>query len=423
MSVFRIPAIIAALVLVPAALVYLAAGYESPRNLVALMAGVAAFSLMAFNLLLAARLPGAEAMLGGLDQVYRLHKWSGIAILFLVLVHTQVRFVQLEGLVPPGSLAETAVELAKPAFMLLVVLLVLSAVKRVPFTRAELPWMWWRVTHWLIIPIFLVLGFHQMFVKAPFDSMSAIRLWLNLAALLGTGAIIWIIVAPWLRKRSYEIVGVTRLEGATELRARPLRRPIGARAGQFAFLSAAQAGLREPHPFTVSHLSDSGEIGFAIQPAGDFTRRLRDTLAPGDRLRLEGGYGRFDFRRGGQYQIWLAGGIGITPFLAMAEAYAKDPGTRQIVLVHAVRHAGLAINADRLQDIAAAHPGFHWQLHDSAAQGRLDAGKLAEYARFPLRDAELWYCGPKGLRKALQTAWRAQGDGPRRVHYEEFEFR
>ncbi len=44
-------------------------------------------------------------------------------------------------------------------------------------------------------------------------------------------------------------------------------------------------------------------------------------LRTGTRVQVEGPYGRFDFRKGGARQIWLAGGIGITPFLAWAESH------------------------------------------------------------------------------------------------------
>lgn len=410
-------------ILLPSALVYLEAGYESPRNIAALMAGVSAYSLIALNLMLAARLPILEGLAGGLDRIYALHRYSGIAVLALVLFHTQVKFIQLEGMVPPGALAETAVEVAKPAFIALVVLILLSAIKRLPKLRAEMPWMWWRITHWGMIPIFLILTFHQLFVKAPFDSNSAVRFWVYAMALSGLGAILWIVLMPWLRKRGYEVVAVEPLEAGTKVLARPLRRPITAKPGQFAFFSAARAGLREPHPFTLATLGPDGTIGFCIQPAGDFTRRLRQTLAPGDRLQIEGGYGRFDYQRGGKFQIWLAGGIGITPFLAMADAFDRAPDDRQITLIHAVRHAGLAVAQDRLREIAAAHPGFSYHLHDSSSMARLDTQTVEAYAKFALSEADLWYCGPKGLRLALERQWRERGTSPRVVHFEQFEFR
>lgn len=410
-------------VLVPVAFVYLAVGYESPRNQIALMAGASAYTLMALNIVLAARLPFVESATGGLDQLYKLHKLSGIAVLFLVVVHTQLKFVQLEGLVAPGSLAETSVEIAKPAFYLLVALLLISAVKRLPRLKFELPWQWWRMTHLLMGPLFLVFTFHQIFVKAPYDSTSAIRIWLNLLAVVAVASLIWTVIGPWLRKHRYEVTDVNRLAGATEVLARPLGRGLRAQAGQFAFLGAAKAGLREAHPFTLSRIGPDGTVGFCIQPAGDFTRRLRDVLQPGDQLRVEGGYGRFDFRRGGPRQVWIAGGIGITPFLAMAEALAESAEGREVVLFHVVREAELATGAERLRALATAIETFSFHLHDSSVDGRISAERLSDNLPFALESSEVWYCGPKGLREALQQQWQARGTTPRKVHHEEFEFR
>ena len=42
---------------------------------------------------------------------------------------------------------------------------------------------------------------------------------------------------------------------------------------------------------------------------------------------------------------------------------------------------------------------------------------------FPLREAELFYCGPHGLRDAIVNGLKANGQPPRRVHAEAFELR
>jgi predicted ferric reductase len=49
---------------------------------------------------------------------------------------------------------------------------------------------------------------------------------------------------------------------------------------------------------------------------GDFTNRLREVVGPGMPARVSRPQGRFDREQGSERQIWIAGGIGITPFLA-----------------------------------------------------------------------------------------------------------
>ena len=54
----------------------------------------------------------------------------------------------------------------------------------------------------------------------------------------------------------------------------------------------------------------------SIRSAGDFTRELHEELQPGTPAKATGPFGGFDYRRGGQEQIWIAGGIGVTPFMS-----------------------------------------------------------------------------------------------------------
>lgn len=415
-------------VLCPAILTLATVSDQSLRNMTALSAGTIAFTLMALNLFLAARPAGLEQALGGLDRVYRLHRVIGIAVLVLVLVHTQYKFQQLSGVLPPGTLGEIAVQIAKPAFYLLVALLLLSAIKRLPGLRLELPWGLWRFSHRLMGPIFAVLAVHQLLVLAPFTPASPIGQWLVLMSMTGLGAWLWTLFGPSLRRAAYVVDDVIRHPGATLVTASPAGRGIRAAPGQFAFVSARRSGLSEPHPFTLSRVGADRSVEFSIQPVGDFTRQLRKTLQPGDRLRLEGGYGRFTQRKAGARQVWLAGGIGITPFLAMAEGLAAAPAPAdtpgpQVVLIHSARNREAAVGAERLAALARDLPGFDYHLHDSSTEGRLSAESLLARLPFAMTEAELWVCGPVALRRAMLEQLKAAGQSPARVHHEEFEFR
>ena len=121
-------------------------------------------------------------------------------------------------------------------------------------------------------------------------------------------------------------------------------------------------------------------------------------------------------------QVWLAGGIGITPFLAWAEALTEDD-QQEITLVWAVTTRAEAFAAERLAAIAARHPGLSVHIVASAEDGRLTASRLVQLTPFPLRDAELFYCGPVGLRDAIVSDLQATGQRPRRVHHEAFALR
>jgi len=386
-----------------------------------LMASSMAFTGMAIAQFMATRPPLVERLFGGLDRIYRTHRRVGITVLILILVHYFIT-PDFKGLSLTSGLNKLAASMGEYAFYGLVVLLLLSIFKIIPKTKIEIPYHYWRLTHRFIGLLFIMVAFHQTFIKRPYDGTAMLATYLNIVALIGTASYIYTQLFPWLRTRTYEVFDVTRHDGATIISARPTGRPLKAKPGQFGFFRVSKPGLREPHPFTIAGMEEGGIVRFAIKPLGDYTRTLRENIAVGDRLKLEGGYGRFNHRRGGKKQIWLAGGIGVTPFLAMAARLKGDEG-QEIHMVYCVRDRSEAIGLETLEAQAEKLPNFSFTLHDSKTDGRLDAAKLAAASAVDPAGADLWFCGPPPLRKAIEKGLKELGKKPRRVEFELFEFR
>jgi predicted ferric reductase len=385
--------------------------------------GAAAIAAMSLALILSARPRWAEPLFGGLDRMYAAHKWLGIAALALMIGHNTLD-PDLENAVRETRLGEFAADVGEIALNGFIALILISWIKRIPFTRLELPWPVWRFTHRFTGVLFAVAAFHQFAVDQPAGIDGTLGLYLNALSLAGLAAWLYTqFVAPRLRPRAFVLENVDRHGAVAELTLRPEGRALRWRPGQFAFVSAGGAGMAEAHPFTIASAPNAdGLVRFGIKALGGWTRRLPERLAPGQRLRVEGPYGRFVFRKRVRRQVWLAGGIGITPFLAWAEALT-DADQQDIALVWVVTTRDEAYAAERLAAIAARHPGLTVQIVASAEDGRLTAQGLIERVPFPLRDSELFYCGPAGLRDAIVSGLQAAGQRPRRVHHEAFELR
>ena len=403
----------------PLYLLFDAAGHLNPTVFGGLCAGVGAFCLMSMNLVLAARPGILERWMGGLDKLYWVHKWTGAGALGLLFLHESVD-LEVKGQGATSGLSELAAEAGELVYVPFLILGLASLIKRIPRVNFEIPYAWWRLSHRFMGLIFAVGVFHQFFVKLPFDNsvvISAYLTWMGIAALAAFG---WSQAVPFLQRRRYKVTSVSREEGATVIRMAPEGRPLKRKPGQFALISFARSGLGEPHPFTISSHPGSDEIEFSIKPLGDFTRRLRDAVEPGDKAHLQGAFGRFSGARPGKRQIWLAGGIGITPFLALAGSL-KEGDSAGIDLFYCVRNRSEAIGLDRLEAAARRVPGFRVHLHVSSEDGRMDAGKLA--AKADPKGASFWFCGPVQLRKSLIKGLAAAGKSPKSVHFERFEFR
>ena len=155
--------------------------------------------------------------------------------------------------------------------------------------------------------------------------------------------------------------------------------------------------MREPHPFTIAGRDSVGGLDFAIKASGDFTKRLHEDAEVGDRMLVEGGYGRFKFNPKSSRQLWLAGGIGVTPFLAMAQNLDGSL-TQDVCLFHCVRDVSEAVDQAALTKKAAEVNNFSYVLFSSDDNGRLDASKLVQQIGFELNGASLMFCGPPPLR-------------------------
>lgn len=119
----------------------------------------------------------------------------------------------------------------------------------------------------------------------------------------------------------------------------------------------------------------------------------------------------FALHAGPEPAVLIAGGIGITPLVGMAEALAASG--RRWVLHYAVRERAQAAFLERLQALG----GTRVRLHVDAEHGGkpLDVAGLVRGAD---ADAELYACGPAPMLQVFEEAARTHAPG--RWHLERF---
>ncbi len=408
-------------------------GLASTRLLRALalqLTGVLAIGTMAAVLVLAARPGWVEPWLGGLDKMYRLHKWLGIAALAFAVAHWLAALMPHQGRglprVDPDALGpvgrflhgqhDFAVAAGAYAFYAFSLLVVLALVKRFPYRH-------FFKTHRLLAPTFLVLAFHAAALLRP--ESWRVPLGPALAALLAAGGAAALLVlgrrVGASRRAEGEVVGIDRHDPleALELEIQLRGRWGGHEAGQFAFLTLDE---REgPHPFTISSAwAGDGRIRFIIKALGDYTRTIADHVRLGDPVRIEGPYGAFTFHDDAPRQIWIGAGVGVAPFVARMKDLARHSDGKPVDLYHTTKVLEPAAIGLLERDAAAAGVRLHvlWDPRD----GRLDARRLAEEVP-GWREAEIWFCGPAAFGRVLERELRARGLPAGRFHQELFELR
>ena len=367
-------------------------------------------TVFGFNLLMATRARWVERVFGGLDKMYLIHRRAGVIAVVLLLLHF--------GVVPRAPEFSVGKPLGFAAMVLIFFGVVVAAA---PVFKRRIPYQKWLSGH-RIMGLFYVVGvIHAFTVPTLISQLPLVRTYVFGMAAIGVGS--WFYKA-FLHRRvrrplPYTVATVRRWGNAiVELKLRPDGAAMSHAAGQFAFFTFPGIAVGESHPFTIASAPDDAELCVVVKASGDFTADLVARAAEGDPVLAEGPYGQFIQERvSGDSQIWVAGGVGITPFLSLV----RGLGPRSARLTWSVRTADEAVFHDELTAIANNNPHFDYSLWISNEQGYLGAGDVCEAA--VEQDADVLICGPVALRDGIEKGLRARGVPAARVHSEEFAFR
>lgn len=193
-----------------------------------------------------------------------------------------------------------------------------------------------------------------------------------------------------------------------QLRKRTLR------AGTIVFARFNGEGFsRTWHPFSVASCRFEPALRLLIRAAGIDTAHVAE-LKPGDTVDLAGPFAEFEDRQGDQ--VWIAGGVGIAPFLGMIRCL-DFTRPRRIALVIYQKQENQELEK-QLQDFASRHPEFSWQVITSPAPPAEFNAALESEGR--LHTPHFLVCGPPVFMKSVRRYLVARGIPRARISTEEF---
>lgn len=386
--------------------------------------GIAAATLLALVVILAARVRPLEWLFGDMTRVYVAHGVIGLTILALVSVHP---LLYVTGTLAADAGARAAAHVIVPfhlvaldwvSYILIATALVFTLYLRVSFET-------WRLTHLLLGAAMVVTGYSILIENHAFDTFAipGLRIYLFVLFGLATAAFLWVAGISRLLdpKREYEITDVTHHPdaGAIELRARPVGKRLDYKPGQFVGVDLLDDRLQvnrdfEAHPFSITTSPEDDEIGLLVQAQGEHTERIQQiAVADEARALIHSPHGRFAVDRPSQKkQLWVGGGVGITPFLSMADDLARHPdryADYEVTLVAGVDSPAQAFFWERLRGCAERCPCLTVHLWDRQQRGLPNAAGLAELVDGGLGDHAVMLSGPEAMISALEGELHAAG--------------
>jgi ferredoxin-NADP reductase len=178
-------------------------------------------------------------------------------------------------------------------------------------------------------------------------------------------------------------------------------------------------------------------VSAPYEPTLTIATRMRDSafkralkaLPVGAGVKLIGPIGQFTLADAGRPAVFIAGGIGITPFMSMLRQAAKDESPQRLVLLYSNRRPEDAAFLRELHELARRNPNFRLvatmtEMGKSAAQWEGETGfvdaRLVERSVDGLAAPVYYVVGPPGMVAAMVDILRSAGVAESSVLTEEF---
>ncbi len=386
--------------------------------------------VMMAAILPALRIPYAEKLFGGLSEGYRWHRWLGIAsAVFLALHWAAAR----------GPKWATALGLME------------SSGGRPHHKGSDIPPEWWETLFGYMKDMGEWLGYAMiiLLILALFCSFIRQNTWIKwhrffgvvsfLGAVHGIGAIPSSYYASWVMLLTLIITVLCawQLTKQDDLDLNSIRKalvmntklidknilevcmklPGSTKIAPSQFVCLAFDKKEHPHPFTVINSKSSEketEFHVLIKGLGQYTNSLLSKVLDGAVAYFQGPYGRFMQDTEDKPQLWICGGVGITPFLSAMQKKAPQP----TVLIWSARSPSKDLR--QLVEEGAQAAGVKLCLIDTGNNQRLGKSVSIQSLVHDVKSCQCWYCGPDSLLKTVESELSPLGV---KVNAEHFKWR
>ncbi|MEK7168726.1 MAG: ferric reductase-like transmembrane domain-containing protein [Patescibacteria group bacterium] len=379
------------------------------------LSGLIGICLFAINLILSARLKFLENIFLGLNQIYKKHHLIGGVAFILMMIHPlfllfsrlTVSIEYAKDLIIPGT--DFNMDLGIISLLLIMTLLIITF-------YTKLPYQIWKLTHKFTGAVFIIAAFHSFLIPSTISQNKLFYVYMLIIVSIAITSYLYrtIFFRYLVKKYKYKVTKVKKLTNkVVEITITPSsNQKIEYFAGQFIFLCFKSNNVSlEYHPFSIAS-ADTDEIIIISKVEGDYTEKLMN-LEENSEVLVEGAFGRFSYHfYPNPRQIWIAGGIGITPFIGMIKGL-KNNSQYNIDLYYCIK--------DETEKIGVPAPKVNLKLFLSKTMGHITGDYIKKNSK-DFEIADFFVCGPPPLMKSIREQLVKLGIKNSKIHSEEFSF-
>jgi predicted ferric reductase len=382
--------------------------------------GIIGLTLFSLNLILSARFRFSENFFYGLNKVYNYHHQIGAISFVLLLFHPLFLVVSYLS-VSLRSAAEFFIPFRDVPITYGILSLLLMIILMILTFYIKLKYHQWKFSHKFMVLVFVFALFHSMFISSDISRDTFLRIYLLGLGFIGLAVSFYqAFVSKYINTYSiYYLKKINILNPQViELELETKHKKINFVSGQFVFIRFLSDNIKnESHPFSISSNPNGDNLQIIIKSLGDFTAKL-ENLEPGLAVEIEGPYGKFSYLNiSNKNQIWVAGGVGITPFISMARSL--DNNGYNIDLYYAVKNESETVLLNELKELEQNKKIklIPWY---SAEKGYLNAQAISEITT-DFKNRDILLCGPAPFMFSIRKQLLELNIKKKNIHFENFK--
>ena len=372
------------------------------------LVGAAMFSLV---ILLSVKIKWLDDHFNGLNKVYKTHHTLGAVAFILLLLHPIFLTIQYMTYSFNAGFSffflnnTLSILFGKISLLLMIVALILTFFIILRYER-------WKFFHKFLAYSFLLASLHVYLI--PSDVSRNLPLRIYMLSLIGAAIFCSFILRHLIKKTyAYYITEVKQMHEITEITLAPEKEELKFKPGQFLFIKFKT--MSEQHPFSISSSPSEKELKISVKNLGDYTSQIKN-LTAGTKAEIHGPFGKFlpgDFKE----QIWVAGGIGIAPFLGVARGIKNFPEVKA-TLFYTTTNKKEAVYLDELGKISKSHANLKVIPWFTEEKGRITLEAIRKLAS--IENKEIFLCGPVSMMRSLRLQLVSNGISKHKIYSEEF---